>query len=208
MKLTLKLYRCLSLVSICLLTAHPSYAQLPPSPCSNDNPEQPSSTRREITHAEYGLRFQIPVNYQPELRQETVPSREVWSLRNPTDVAFLDCATSNGLIGAGHQVSDVLVTIKPLQDNILSANDILQAARSQPDWEIIESNITTIANQNAVLYTRQSVYNYPYRSRIATFIHPDQNHLVEIIIGNIGTTLNEVDLEVMDLVISSLMIEF
>lgn len=203
----LKIYGVISLVSLGLLMVNPSYAQRVPSPCSNENPEQPSSTRREITNPEYGLRFQIPANYQTELRRDTDPPRKVWiSIRNPTDAAFLDCAIRNRVVGAGHQVSDVLITIEPLTANIRSAGDVLRATRSVQNLEIIESNVTTIAGQDAVIYTQQSVY--PYRSRIAAFIHPDRQHLVKIFVGDYGTALPEIDLEVMNLVISSLMIQF
>ncbi|MCT7973695.1 hypothetical protein [Laspinema olomoucense] len=189
-----------------LLMANPGYAQRSPSPCSNENPEQPSSTRREITNGEYGLRFQIPANYQTELRRDTEAPRKVWiSIRNPTDTAFLDCATRNRLIGAGHQVSDVVVTIEPLSANIRSAGDVLRAARSVPNLEIVESNVTTIAGQDAIIYTQQSVY--PDRSRMAAFIHPDRQHLVKIFVWDYGTALSEIDLEVMDMVISSLRLD-
>lgn len=206
MKLPLKFCVVTSLISMSLLISSLGYAQNSPSTCSNENSEQPSSSRREITNPEYGLRFQIPANYQTELRRDPDPPRKVWiSIRNPTDVAFLECATRNRLRGAGHQVSDVLVTIEPLPGNIRSAGDVLRAARSVPNLEIVESNVTTIAGQDAVIYTQQSVY--PYRSRIAAFIHPDRQHLVQIFVGDYGTALPEIDLEVMDRVISSFIIQ-
>ena len=113
MKLNLGIYAVISLMSSYLLLATPVLSQRP-SPCSNDNQEQPEQRRREIINREYGLRFDIPANYQTELRRDTEPSQKLWIfVRNPTDVKFMECGRREGMRGYGHQVSDVIVTIEP-----------------------------------------------------------------------------------------------
>lgn len=124
MKLNLGIYAVISLMSSYLLLATPVRSQRP-SPCSNDNQEQPSQRRRQIVNREYGLRFDIPANYYTELLSESGHQQQLSiAVRNPTDVEFLECATRNRMIGAGHQVSDVIVTIEPRPSPIGNVRDI------------------------------------------------------------------------------------
>jgi hypothetical protein len=203
----LKIPTILSLMSLSLLLVTPVQAQRS-APCSNENQEQPSQARREITNREYGLRFEIPANYRTELRRET-DSRQRLSIfvRNPTDVAFLDCAVRNGMRGAGHQVSDVIVTVEPRPRNIRNVRDILQdvAGGRGIQREIIESYFSTISGQDAVIYTVQTIY--PERYRYAKLIHPNVQYIITISTGDYGYEIDPIDLEVMDIIMSSLRID-
>lgn len=197
----------LSLMSLSLLLVTPVQAQRS-APCSNENQEQPSQARREITNREYGLRFEIPANYRTELRRET-DSRQRLSIfvRNPTDVAFLDCAIRNRMIGAGHQVSDVIVTIEPRPRHIRNVRDILRDAAESGgiSRDIIDPNFITISGQDAVIYTVQTIY--PDRSKNARLIHPNGQDIITIWAGDYGEDIDPIDLEVMDVIISSFRID-
>jgi len=63
-----------------------------------------------------------------------------------------------------------------------------------------------VAGQEAVIYNRQTIY--PYLSRSASLIHPIQKYLITIETGDYGENIDPIDLEVMDIVISSLKIVF
>ncbi|MDY7051581.1 hypothetical protein [Limnospira fusiformis] len=205
MRYYLKIPTILSLMSLSLLVVTPVQAQRS-DPCSNENQEQPSQARREITNREYGLRFEIPANYRTELRREThSPQRLSIVVRNPTDVAFLDCAVRNGMRGAGHQVSDVIVSIEPRPRHIRNVRDIFREESSVRLREILESSFTTIAGQDAVIYTVQTVY--PYRYQDAKLIHPNGRDIITIRAGDYGYEIDPIDLEVMDVIISSLRID-
>ena len=207
MKLNLGIYAVISLMSSYLLLATPVLSQRP-SPCSNDNQEQPSQRRREITNGEYGLRFDIPANYYTELRRDTEPSQKLWIfVRNPTDIKFMECGRRERMIGYGHQVSDVIVTIEPRPSNIRNIRDILpNVAESGGNYrQIIESSFTTIAGQDAVIYTVKTTY--PERYRYVLLIHPNGQDIINISAGDYGNVIDPIDLEVMDIIISSLKID-
>lgn len=201
MKNYLKISTIFSLMSLALILAIPAQAQRS-QPCSNENREQPSQRRREITNEEYGLRFEIPANYRTELQRET-GSRQRLSIlvRNPADVEFLDCATRNRMIGAGHQVSDVMVTIEPRPRNIRSVRDILEEASEVRGIEITESGFTTISGRDAVFYTAQTLY--PYRHRNVKLIHPNGQDIIRIQAGDYGEEIDPIDVNVMNTIVSS-----
>jgi hypothetical protein len=207
MKLNLGIYAVISLMSSYLLLATPVLSQRP-SPCSNNNQEQPEQRRREIINREYGLRFDIPANYQTELRRDTEPSQKLWIfVRNPTDVKFMECGRREGMRGYGHQVSDVIVTIEPRPSNIRNVRDILRdvAESGGIHREILESNFTTIAGQDAVIYIVQN--SYPMQYRYARLIHPNGQDIINISAGDYGNVIDPIDLEVMDIIISSFRID-
>ncbi|MFP4317568.1 MAG: hypothetical protein ACLFQ7_01210 [Phormidium sp.] len=126
-------------------------------------------------------------------------------------MAFLDCATRNRMIGAGHQVSDVIVSIEPRPRHIRNVRNILQDAAESGgiSRDIIDPNFTTISGQDAVIYTVQSNprRGITSRSRFAALIHPNQQSLVTIYAGDYGFSINAIDLEVMDIIMSSFRID-
>lgn len=194
----------ISLISSCLWLAPPVGSQ-PSAPCSNDRQEQPSPRRREIINREYGLRFDIPANYHTELQRETEHrSRLSIVVRNPTDVKFMECGERERMRGYGHQVSDVRVTIEPRPQNIRQVRDILGNV-AQNGAEIIESYLTRIAGQEAMVYTLKTTY--PERYQYARLIHPNGQYLISISAGDYGNVIDPIDLEVMEIIISSLRIE-
>ncbi|WP_233258470.1 hypothetical protein [[Phormidium] sp. ETS-05] len=207
MKLNLGIYAVISLMSSSVLLATPALAQRS-EPCNNDNQEQPSPRRREIINREYGLRFEIPANYRTELRRETEHRQQLSIIvRNPTDVNFMECGKRERMRGYGHQVSDVMVSIEPRPSNISNVRDILRNAAESSGIasEIIESNFTTIAGQDAVVYTGKT--SYPERYRYAQLIHPNGQYIIKIFAGDYGNVIEPVDLAVMDIIISSLKID-
>lgn len=205
MKLNLGIYAVIWLMSSYVLLATPAQSQRP-SPCSNDNQERPSQRRRQIINREYGLRFDIPANYYTELRSETGHRQQLSiAVRNPTDVEFLECATRNRMIGAGHQVSDVRVTIEPRPSNISNVRDILRDAAGGGYSQILESNFGTIAGQDAVIYTVQT--SYPERYRYARLIHPNGRYIISIAAGDYGERIDVIDLQVMNLIMSTMRID-
>jgi len=208
MKHHLRVYAVLSLMSTCLFWASPVQSQRS-SPCSNDNQERPSSNRREIINREYGLRFQIPANYYTELRRGT-GTNQILSIavRNPADVRFMECAERERMRGYGHQVSDVIVSLEPRPSNIRNVRDIVQEVAQSGGGQIVsgESGFTTIAGREAVVYTVQTVY--PERYRYARLIHPNGRYIVNISTGDYGERIDPIDLQVMNLVMSSIAIAF
>lgn len=206
MKHCLYIPTLIALTSVSLIFTNPVQAQPQTAACSNDYQEQPDQDRREITNTEYGLRFEIPVNYRTELqRQGELQEGLSIFVRNPTDVDFLDCASRNRMVGAGHQVSDIVVRIKTRPSHVYGVGDIWQDVSESGGVDISDSDFMTIAGQDAILYTQQN--SYPERYRYATFIHPNGRDLVSIYTGDYGNTIDPIDLEVMDMVINSLTIE-
>ena len=202
----LKLPTILSLMSLSLIFVTPAQAQQS-APCSNDNQEQPSQARREITNREYGLRFEIPANYRTELRRDSRSHQRLSiAVRNPTDVEFIDCAIRNRMIGAG-PISDVIVSIEPRPRHIRNVRDIFREESESgiTGREILESSFTTIAGQDAVIYTVQTIY--PYRHQAARLIHPNGQYIIVIRAGNHGEEIDPIDLEVMDIIMSSFRID-
>lgn len=202
----LKLPTILSLMSLSLIFVTPAQAQRS-APCSNDNQEQPSQARREITNREYGLRFEIPANYRTELRRDSRSHQRLSiAVRNPTDVEFIDCAIRNRMIGAG-PISDVIVSIEPRPRHIRNVRDIFREESESgiTGREILESSFTTIAGQDAVIYTVQTIY--PYRHQAARLIHPNGQYIIVIRAGNHGEEIDPIDLEVMDIIMSSFRID-
>lgn len=199
----------LALTTLSCIFIDPAQAQPRQPVCLNDKQEQPNQDRREITNAEYGLRFEIPANYRTELRRETdLPQRLYISVINPADIVFLDCARRNRIYGAGHQVSDVVIRIEPRPSNIRSVRDVLQNASGRADSGFItisDSGFITIAGQDAVTYTMQSLY--PERYRYVVLIHPNGQDLVSIFTGDYGEEIDPMDLDVMDMVVYSLEID-
>ncbi|HIK09175.1 MAG TPA: hypothetical protein IGS52_02715 [Oscillatoriaceae cyanobacterium M33_DOE_052] len=207
MKLNLGIYAVISLMSSSVLLATPALAQRL-EPCDNENQEQPSLSRREIINREYGLRFDIPANYHTELRRETEHRQQLSiAVRNPIDVKFMECGRREGMRGYGHAVSDVIVSIEPRPSDIRNVRDILRNVTESGGSfsEIIESNFTTIAGQDAVVYTGKT--RYPERYRYAQLIHPNGQYIINISAGDYGDVIQPIDLEVMDMIISSLKID-
>jgi hypothetical protein len=183
------------------LQLQPAFAQ-PDRPCSNEEQTQPAETTRAIANAEFGLRFNIPSNYRTRLERQG--DRLLILVRNPADVEFLECASQHRVIGAGHQVSDAIVSVEPLSPDMKNVRDLIRGTDS--DWiEIVSQEITEIASQEAVIYTRQA--GDPYRLRTAALIHPDGRHLVEIYVGDYGRSIESVDLQVFEAIVSSLEID-
>ncbi|AMW31095.1 MULTISPECIES: hypothetical protein [Oscillatoriales] len=207
MKLNLGIYAVISLMSSYLLLATPAQSQRP-SPCSNDNQERPSQRRRQIINREYGLRFDIPANYYTELRSERGHRQQLSiAVRNPTDVEFLECGRREGMRGYGHQVSDVRVTIEPRPSNIGNVRDILRNAATGSSYsQILESNFTTIAGQEAVIYIVQT--SYPERYRYGRLIHPNGRYIISISAGDYGERIDVIDLQVMNLIMSTMRIDW
>jgi hypothetical protein len=207
MKLNLGIYAVLLLVSSSLWSATPTLAQ-PLASCNNQNQEKPSSRHREIINREYGLHFNIPANYHTELQREPENFQRVLIIiRNPTDVKFMECGKRSGMRGYGHQVSDVIVSIESRPSNIHNVDDIFQQGSQGEgsDTRIIEPNFITIAGQHAVVYTIQT--RYPERYRYAQLIHPNGKYMIKISAGDYGDVIDPLDLQVMDIIISSLKID-
>ncbi|MDT9236100.1 MAG: hypothetical protein P5675_20390 [Limnospira sp. PMC 917.15] len=208
MRYYLKIPTILSLMSLSLLVVTPVQAQRS-DPCSNENQEQPSQARREITNREYGLRFEIPANYRTELRREThSPQRLSIVVRNPTDVAFLDCAARNRMRLARYQVFDVIVSIGLRPRRIRDVQDIfrgLQSDMARTQGEIVDASFSQIAGEDAVIYTVQD--SFPYRYRHAKLIHPNVQYIITIATGESGYEIDPINLEVMDIIMSSLRID-
>ena len=167
------------------------------SVCPEPRQEIPSSTSREITNDEYGLSFEVPSNYSALLERNSDGVTIV--VRNPADVRFLDCVTQNRMIGAGQSVSDIRVTAKPIPPGIQRLSDIVPS--STRDLQV-RSSSTTIAGREAVIYDVQS--SYPLRTRTAVLMHSDGLSLIEISISNYGESLESVDTQVFDSIISTL----
>lgn len=204
MKNNFKTLTLLFLTSLGLMFSNPAQAQRSSS-CSNQNQEQPSQDRREITNAEYGLRFEIPANYRTELRRANESSQLQISVRNPTDVEYLNCISGNVRRGDGHAVSDVVISVEPLPDGIRTIQDIWPDVFGRSGIEIINSGVITVDGRNAAVYTQLTLY--PMLYRYVKLIHPDGQSLIVIYAGDYGEVIDPIDLEVMNMITSSLRIE-
>ncbi len=171
-------------------------ANPPSSPCSNENRVSPSPERRYVVVRRHDLRFQIPRNYQ--IVQENEPQVERIIIRNPTDVAFLDCAMEHGPIGAGHQVSDIRVEIKPRPSHLERIGDFVDSAV----FETGDFVQTSLAGQEAITWIQR------FRANVITYnaalFHPDGEHLVHISVGDYGEEIAPQDVEVLEMIIESL----
>ena len=181
------------------LSTLPVSAQPRRNPCPDPVQEQPSVTTREITNSKHGLRFQVPDNYSALL--ERSGDRLTIVLRNPADVRFLDCARQNRAIGAGHQVSDVRISVYPIPAGVLTPNDVVRQSSGRTGIQV-RSFATMIAEHDAVIYETQS--SYPILSRTALLTHPDGLNFVEIKISDYGTSLQSSDETVFDKVVATL----
>ena len=171
-------------------------ANPPSSPCSNENRVSTSPERRYVVVRRHDLRFQIPRNYQ--IVQENEPQVERIIIRNPTDVAFLDCAMEHGPIGAGHQVSDIRVEIKPRPSHLERIGDFVDSAV----FETGDFVQTSLAGQEAITWIQEFRANYITYN--AALFHPDGEHLVHISVGDYGEAIAPQDVEVLEMVIESL----
>lgn len=167
--------------------------------CPEPQQDQPSSTTREITNDEYGLQFQVPDNYSALLERND--DRLTIIVRNPADSRFLDCVIRNRVIGAGHAVSDVRVSVYPMPVGVRTPNDMVRQLSSQRGIQV-RSSSTTIGGRDAVIYNKQTLY--PERSQVALLTHPDGQHFVEVSVVNYGESIGSIDSEVFDTVAFSI----
>ncbi len=179
------------------LSVKPTAAQPQRNVCPEPRQDLPLSTSREISNDEYSLSFEVPDNYSALLERNSDGITIV--VRNPADVRFLDCVRQNRMIGAGQSVSDVRITVKPIPPGIRRLSDIVPSSARGLQ---VRSSSTTIAEHEVVVYEVQS--SYPLLTRTAVLAHPDGFSLIEISISNYGESLESVDVEVFDSVISTL----
>ena len=205
MKNSLNTLVLLASMNLGLILSSPVQAQQS-SPCSNENQAQPSQDDREITNAEYGLRFEIPTNYRAELERSTDSPQLNIFVRNPTDVEYLRCGEENMMRGHGHDVSDVVISVRPLPDNIRTTQDLRQNVLfASGNLDITDFGAMTVGGQDAVVYTEQS--SYPMRYRYVKLIHPNGQNLISIYAGDYGEVIDPIDLDVMETIVSSFQIE-
>ncbi|MCC5898966.1 MAG: hypothetical protein JJU32_13775 [Phormidium sp. BM_Day4_Bin.17] len=185
-----------AVLGLCCLSTAPLRAN-PPSPlCSNEDRVSPSPERRYVVVRRHDLRFQIPRNYQ--IIQENEPEVERIIIRNPTDVEFLDCALEHGPRGAGHQVSDLRVEIKPRPSHVERIGDFVDSAV----YESGDFVQTRLAGEEAITWIQGFRANYITYN--AALLHPDGEHLVHIFVGDYGEVISPQDVDVLEMVMESL----
>ncbi|MFO8038190.1 MAG: hypothetical protein R6U67_01930 [Sodalinema sp.] len=187
-----------AVLGLCWLPNAPLMANPPSSPCSNENPEPPSSERRDAIIPRHNLRFEIPRNYEIIWDDDPRMADTLrLSIRNPTDVAFLDCAREHGPRGAGHQVSDIIVEIKPRPSHVQQIEDILDSAISQNR----DFTRNTIAGEEAITWIQEFRANHITYN--AALLHPDGEHLIHIFVGDSGGAIAPQEVDVLEMVIDS-----
>jgi hypothetical protein len=188
----------LSFCAISILSLSSDIAAQPPRQnCSNITQVTPSAESREIYNQEFEFKFKIPANYRTQKRGDG--NELSIDLRNPADVELLECCRINREIGCGHQVSDVIVTVKPRPANIQNISDIPPSpSRGIKVFNIIE---TMISNQAAIIYTVQSLY--PMTTKYVAFFTPDRQYLVTIYTGDYGEEIDPIDEMVFNQVVDS-----
>ncbi|WP_159787035.1 hypothetical protein [Sodalinema gerasimenkoae] len=190
-----------AVLGLCWFPTAPLRATPPSTPCSNENPEPPSPERQDVVIPRHDLRFEIPQNYESILEEYPGEEEALWiHIRNPTDVAFLNCAIEHRLIGAGHQVSDVMVKVEPRPGDMQQIDDILT---SSPHHRIRDVTPIHIAGEEAITWIELSSTAYAYVTYNAALLHPDGEHLIRIFVGNYGMTIAPQDVQVLEMVMES-----
>lgn len=187
----------LSFCVISILSLNSDIVAQPPRESCSITQVTPSAESREIYNQEFGFQFKIPANYRTQKRGDG--NELSIDLRNPADVELLECCRINRQIGCGHQVSDVIVKVKPRPANIQNISDIPPSpSRRIKVFNIIE---TIMSNQAAIIYTIQSLY--PITTKHAAFFTPDRQYLVTISASNYGEEIDYIDNRVFNQVVDS-----
>lgn len=171
------------------------------TPCSNEKPTPLSPERQDVVIPRHDLRFQIPSNYESIVEEDYSGEEQIlWIyVRNPTDVAFLDCAIEQGQLDAIHEVADVIVTIEPRPRDMQQLEDILNPWL----YESRDFSQTHIGGEEAITWIEPSRTVSAYVTYHAALFHPDGQHLIRIFIGDYGMTIAPQDVEVLEMVIES-----
>ncbi len=88
--------------------------------CRRASMEIPSSESKKINITDSKFSFEIPEDFKVKTQDLGDGSNLAIMITSPRDLAYLDCANQNRMIGAGHQTEPIVIQVLPMDDMTLA----------------------------------------------------------------------------------------